>query len=422
MDKTKIFIWALYDFANSIVMIAFFLYFSQWLIIDRGVPDIWFNIILVISSLAYVLTGPVLGAIADKTHNMITGIRASTIATAVLFALTGAITVFVPEQEVLAMITFTLATAAYQLSFIYYNPLLEQIAPKEKFGVVSGWGLLGNYLGQICAVLIALPFATGAITLFGEPGRAQAFIPATLIFLVLALPLLISFKRNTSTLPVEIKPSKEYRAVWGEFKELFRIPNIARFFIAYFFFNDAVITASNNFPIYMERVFGVDDTLKSIVLIGILLTSAIGSPLSGWIADKIGFRKTLLGILIGWVVIFPILAVTTDIVAMFIITMVMGLWFGSAWTVTRAMVIKYTPPEKVSQSFTYYGLMERFATFIGPVSWGLIVAYGPTAHAFNYRGAAFAMALFVLIGFYIAKKLPEDAMSESKNAILESRS
>ena len=42
--KKNVFLWALYDFANSLVSIVFFLYFAQWLVIDQGVADIWFNL------------------------------------------------------------------------------------------------------------------------------------------------------------------------------------------------------------------------------------------------------------------------------------------------------------------------------------------------------------------------------------------
>ena len=410
MNKRKIFIWSLYDFSNSIVMIAFFLYFSQWLVIDRGVSDFWFNITLTISSLLFLLIGPVLGSIADKTGNKVTGIRATTILTGGFYLLTGIVTVFYPSHEVIAAILFTVASAFYLLSFIYYNSFLKDLAPQEKHGVVSGWGLVGNYLGQIAAILITLPFTTGMITLWGAPGRAQAFIPATIIFLLLALPMLISYKKEKRDVVTKINVLSEYKNVWRDLINLFKIPNLGRFLIAYFFFNDAVLTAGNNFPIYMERVFGMSDSIKSMVLIGIMITSAIGAPLSGWIADKIGFKKTLVGVLIGWIIIFPLLSIANTVPLLIAITVIMGLWFGAAWTITRAMVIRYTPNESLNKSFAYFTLMERFATFVGPVSWGLIVAYAPHANAINYRSAALCMAIFVIIGLIILKKLPNDSI------------
>jgi UMF1 family MFS transporter len=409
VDKKKIFIWSLYDFANSIVMVAFFLYFSQWLVIDRGISDFWFNITLSASSLIFLLVGPVLGGIADKTGDKITGIRVTTILTAVLYFITGSIAAFFPDHDILAAIFFTLSTAVYLLSFIYYNSFLKDLALPEKRGVVSGWGLVGNYLGQISAILIALPLATGVVTLWGMPGRAQVFIPATIIFLLLSLPLLITFKKGASTIvPVKIKITDEYGNFWRSFLNLVKTPNLGRFFIAYFFFNDAVLTAANNFPIYMDRVFGAGDSVKSYILLGILVTSAVSCPLSGLIADRIGFKKTLMGILVGWVVIFPLLAFTQSIVFLLLVTILMGLLFGSVWTVTRAMVIKLSPNGSLNQSFSYFVLMERFATFVGPISWGIIVAVAPHSGAFNYRLAALSMVIFVIIGFFITKKLPKD--------------
>lgn len=405
MNKKKIFIWALYDFANSFVTIAFFLYFSQWLVIDRGVSDFWFNITLAVSSVLYLLVGPVLGSIADKTGNKILGLRLTTGLSFLLYFITGVITVLAPEHYALATVVFTIASATYLLCFIYYNSFLEDIAPIERRGFVSGWGLVGNYLGQLCAVLVSLPFATGVITLFGASGRAQAFLPASIIFIILALPMLITF-RNANRKQAEIRIKHEYRTVWQSFKDLLKIPHLGKFFLAYFFFNDAVLTSANNFPIYMDRVFGATDGIKSYVLAGILITSAIGCPIAGWIADRIGFKKTLIGILIGWIVIFPLLATAQTIPALFIITIFMGLWFGAAWTVTRAIVLHLTPPDKLNSSYTYFTLMERFATLVGPVSWSLIVMYGPITHAWNYRLAALAMAVFVFIGLLITKKLP----------------
>lgn len=407
MNK-KIFIWSLYDFANSIVMIAFFMYFSQWLVIDKGVSDFWFNLTLTLSSLIFLLVGPVLGSIADKTGNRTVGIRVTTVLTGILYLITGIIAVFYSSHEIIAAIFFTIASAVYLMSFIYYNSFLDELASPEKHGTVSGWGLVGNYLGQICAVLISLPFATGLVSLWGTPGRSQVFIPSVIVFLLLTLPLLVSFKARKQDNPVKINISSEYKNAWREFMELSRLPNLGRFFVAYFFFNDAVLTVANNFPIYMERVFGANDSIKSYVLLGILVTSAISCPLAGWMADKVGFKKTLVGILLGWIVIFPFLALANSLTLLVLTATVMGFLFGAAWTVTRAMVIRYAPGRSLNKSFAYFVFIERFATFIGPISWGLIVAYAPHSGGFNYRASALAMVIFVIIGFLVAKKLPDE--------------
>jgi hypothetical protein len=71
---------------------------------------------------------------------------------------------------------------------------LHYIAPPEKWGKVSGIGEAGNLLGEVFGLLITLPLASGAVYLFGEAGRAQTFLPATVLFFILALPMLLFFK------------------------------------------------------------------------------------------------------------------------------------------------------------------------------------------------------------------------------------
>lgn len=400
-------LWALYDFANSFVLITFFLYYSQWLVVDRGISDFWFNMTFVGSSLLFLLTVPVAGSIADKLKVNLPGLRITTLLAALSFGATGIIATFFPSYYVVSIITFSFATYLYLFCFTYYNPLLHDVAISEKHGLASGWGQFGNWLGEISGLLVALPFAVGTVTFFGAPGRAQTLIPATILFLLFATPMLLFFKESAVRSTTLISIKGEYKSIVKSFLELCKSPGVGLFFLSYFFFNDAVTTASNNFPIYVDQVFGVGDNIKSYLLIGILITSAIGAPISGWIADKIGLRKALFWVLGGFLVVFPLMAIAKSLTFFAFICVVMGLWFGSVWTVTRAYLMQITPSSMMNQSFTYYTLMERLATFVGPISWGLIVTFLPRVNAFNYRAAAMAMAVFVFIGIFFAKKLPK---------------
>ena len=74
-------VWILYDFANSILMITFFMYFSQWLVIERGVTDLWFNLLFVFSTILLLIAAPPLAAWADGCGKMLPFLRWSTVAT-----------------------------------------------------------------------------------------------------------------------------------------------------------------------------------------------------------------------------------------------------------------------------------------------------------------------------------------------------
>ena len=163
----------------------FFLYFSQWLVVDKGVPDFWYNMIFTIGSVLLLLTAPILGSIADKTGRQQNYLNRITILVFLFFLLATFTTLFFSQKVFLAALFFLLANYLYQFSFVFYNALLHHIAPREKWGQVSGIGQTGNWLGQIVGLLITLPLAGGAVYLVGEAGRAQTFLPAVIIFLFL---------------------------------------------------------------------------------------------------------------------------------------------------------------------------------------------------------------------------------------------
>jgi len=415
MNRKNVFLWTLYDFANSIVTIVFFLYFSQWLVVDKGVPDFWYNMIFTIGSALLLLTTPILGSIADKTGRQQKYFNKITVLTFLCFLGASFTTLFFSQKIFLAALFFLLANYLYQFSFVFYNAFLHHIAPKEKWGRISGIGQAGNWLGQIAGLLITLPLASGAIYFIGEAGRAQTFLPAAILFFILALPMLFFFKlpKQESHNP-QINLKEEYKNQWNQFKELVKDPNMKLFLIAYFFFNDAIITASNNFPIFLQNVFAVPDNTKSMILVGILATSVIGALCSGWVADKIGLKKTLTIVIGSWVVLFPVLGLVQNFSLFVACTIVMGFLFGSIWTVTRAVMTVLTPPEKLNFGFSFYTLAERVSTFLGPLAWGLITSLlinlGPT----RYRLAAISMAVFVAIGLYFVRKVE---IKESPKAI-----
>ncbi|HLB51059.1 MAG TPA: MFS transporter [Patescibacteria group bacterium] len=406
MNRKDVFLWTLYDFANSIVSIVFFLYFSQWLVVDKGVSDFWYNMIFTIGSVLFLLTAPILGSIADKTGRQQKYFSKITVLTFICFLGATFTTLFFSHKVFLAALFFLLANYLYQFSFVFYNAFLHHIAPPEKWGRISGIGQAGNWFGQIVGLLITLPLASGAIYLIGEAGRAQTFLPSVVLFFIFALPMLLFFKLpKQKTINSKIDLKEEYKNQWNQFKALIKDPNMKLFLIAYFFFNDAIITASNNFPIFLQNVFAVPDNTKSMILVGILVTSVIGALCSGWITDKIGLKKTLTIVIGSWVVFFPILGTVQNFSLFVWCTIFMGFLFGSIWTVTRAAMTALTPVEKLNYGFSFYTLAERVSTFLGPLAWGLITSLLVNLGSTRYRLAAISMAIFVAIGLYFVRKV-----------------
>ncbi|MEK6800478.1 MAG: MFS transporter, partial [Nanoarchaeota archaeon] len=243
--KKNIFLWVLYDFANSLVSIVFFLYFAQWIVIDRGISDLYFNLTFTISALLLLFTVPITGTLLDKYLRRITGLRYTTVLTAIFYGICALFAI--TNNEIYALIFFTLGLYSYLLSFTFYTPLINDISKPEKRGIVSGLGITANYLGQFAGLLIALPFSNGTLNLFGSIARAETLLPSVIAFFIISLPMLIFFK----------EPKKEsgkfilkyhIKEMITETKLLFSLSSVGLFLLAYFLFNDAILTASNNFP------------------------------------------------------------------------------------------------------------------------------------------------------------------------------
>lgn len=403
--KGNIFLWALYDFANSLVSIVFFLYFAQWLVIDKGVSDLYFNLSFTVSALLLLFTVPLTGTLLDKYLRRITGLRYTTIFTVVFLGICAILAI--SDKPILALIFYTIGFYSYLLSFTFYTPLINDISKPERRGLVSGLGISANYLGQIVGLLIALPFSNGSLSFFGSTPRAETLLPSVLFFFVLSLPMLIFFK----------EPKKEsgklifkqgLKEMATETKLLLSYSSVAFFLLAFFLFNDAILTAVNNFPIFLEQVWGISDTIKTYLLLAVLVTSAIGGTLSGFIADKLGHKRTLIFILIGWAIIFPFMGLITNFKLFVVMSIILGLWFGANWAVSRSLMSHLAPKGKHNLAFAYYGLAERASSFVGPIVWGLIVSQLVSMGSYRYRIAMLSLAGFIILGLFFLSKVKDD--------------
>ncbi len=410
-NKRNIFLWVLYDFANSLVSIVFFLYFAQWIVIDRGIADIYFNLTFTISALFLLFTIPLTGTLLDKSLRRITGLRYTTIFTVIFYGLCALFAV--SNKEIYALVFFTLGLYSYLLSFTFYTPLINDISTPEKRGRISGLGIGANYLGQIVGLLIALPFSTGSLSLFGAEFRAETLLPSVMVFFILSLPMLIFF-REPKKVAVKFNFRNSIRETIAETKLLLSYSSVAFFVLAFFFFNDAILTASNNFPIFLEQVWGVSDTVKTYMLLGILVTCSIGGVLSGYVADRFGHKRTLMFILCGWLIILPFIGFITNFTLFVVATTIMGLWFGSNWTVSRSVMSYVAPKGKHNLAFAYYGLAERASSLLGPIVWGLTVSSLVSLGSFRYRIAVLVVTIFIIFGIIALSRVRDDRKNNGR--------
>lgn len=404
-------IWALYDFANSFAIVVFGIYFSQWLVIDHHASDLKYNLIFVFSSFLLLITAPILGVIVDKGRTKLPALRIVTAYSFVSLLFLSLLAQVAPPTTVVLDLVLALAVIAqyfFQLSYVFYNPLLKELGDTTEQAQISGVGEAAAGLGQLAGLLVTLPFATGVIYLIGHHDESQVFLPTALFFLCLALPMVLFFKEKSqpSKAPVKVDVLEEWHNIYQHFLDLRKHPGVLRFLLAFFFFNDAILTAGHNFPIYVQRIFHVDEQMKVILIGAIVIASAVGALTAGWLAKYVGEKKLMLAILACWAVFLPVTALQQELPEFIVCMSVVGLLLGSSAAIARAVMAYLSPPEEATHIFSYYAMTSRLASFLGPVSWGLITYSLRHYGLVRYQVALAAMTVFVIIGFLLVRGVP----------------
>jgi len=376
--------WALYDFANSIPFIVFIFYLSQWLVVDQGNPAWWFNATLIGSSLLFIAIVPFASTKIDARGNKLRGLRVWTCLSLSLLALVAIIAVAWPEYDMWVAVGFTFALYAYLMCYVYFTPMLSDLSTETNRARISGIGQAANAAGQVAGLVLTYPFVEGLVTWFGASPRAETLLPSVLAMAVLSIPMLVWYKepnqQNADRAPETTNTARHF------FDAVIRNKPLALFLVAYFLVSDALLTFSSNFTLFLENIYGTADGTKAILAIGILVFAAFGGAVSGYM--------------------FAAAAVLQSFALVAAVFLVGGLFFGPVWAVSRAVIGQLALSTHTAASYAFYVIADRFATFIGPLTWsGVLIIAGE--NELGYRLAIFSMAIIVAMSLLFMRFVPE---------------
>lgn len=382
-DKKAVAGWAIYDFANTIFsMNIVTMYFAQWVVVDNRIEDIYYSVSYAASMLLVAITMPALGAISDARGKRLPYLFILTsgciLATFVLGITSNSMTE-VATTVFLALILFAFANYCYEGGLVFYNALLPEVSTPKSIGKVSGWGVALGYVGAILGLLLVKPFVDGHIFSFKLPftqgGRQNAFIPTAIFFLLFSLPIFLWVKERVKQNLERIKIKEAFRRVWEGISNTKRFPGVLKFLLAFYFFADAIATVNIFMAVYAQVVMGFSDSVKIWYFIVATTFAVVGSFLCGYVTDLIGPKKTLVFVVLGWILCLSVVMFTADKTVFWIIGPLIGICLGSTWTSSRPLLTGLVPKETLGQFFGLYALSGKVAAVIGPLLWGTAVLY-----------------------------------------------
>ena len=397
---TVIISWALYDLANQFfVLNVVTLYFPTWLTIVNKAPEILYSISFGFSMICIALLSPILGVLADQGGKRKSFLVYFTLLSIVFTMLLGTTT-----NIYVALIFFAVANFGCQAGIVFYNALMVDVAPTGKIGLISGFGRMCGYIGAIVALYISKP-------VLENMGYQATFVLTGILFLIFALPCMIILKdKEKGSIVSCVMKRSLWTHAFTELKETVtkshKFPELRNFFKAAFFALCVVHAIILFMAVYAAQVFKLDTTQLVHFIAFSTLFAILGSIISGFVCDKIGYKKSLLIIYSVWIVAL-FLGGVTYAPFHWVIGALVGLSLGATWVVFRALVVELVPQSNLGEAFGLFNLVSYCAGIVGPLCWGFIRLVGSRYGDWGTRAACLSMIVFLVVAIAYLMKVKE---------------
>lgn len=403
-EKRGIISWCLYDLANSafptvITTFVFATYFTT-AVAETSVSGqaIWGNSMAAAAAIIAVMA-PVVGAIADFS-----GGRKLWLAGFSLLCILATASLWFVTPDVsaipMAVVGLILATIGFELGMVFYNAMLPDVASRDYYGRVSGWGWGVGYLGGLCALVIALfGFVQTETPLFGITKDGAAHVRATTLlvavwFALFCLPTFFFVKEKArETRPIGAAVRLGLRSLFTTFTHFKTYRTAFWFLLARMIYTDGLNTLFAFGGIYAAGAFGME--LSEVIMFGIALnvTAGLGAAVFAFLDDKWG-AKTVLVIALSSLILLGCIAFTTDSKTVFwTVGVIVGTFIGPSQAASRSLMARLAPEALRAEFFGLYALSGKATAFLGP----LILAWVTTAFDSQRLGMVTILA-FLAVG------------------------
>nr|WP_237409645.1 MFS transporter [Chlorobium phaeovibrioides] len=383
------------------VTFAFPLYFKNVICGGEAYGDALWGASISVSMLLVAVVSPVLGASADysgRRKRFLFSFTILSVAATALLSFAG------PGMAVYAILLFVLANIGFEGGLVFYDSYLKEITSEKSIGRLSGYGFAMGYLGALSILLLMRPLLEGGISALNASNVQMSFLLSALFFALFAAPIFLVFrdenKRVGSILSVEAV-LRSLREVRHTVTHIMNYPDLSRFLLAYFFYNDAILTVIAFSSIYAQNTLHFT-TSELIVFFMLVQTTAIaGSVIFGFVTDKIGPKRTIVITLCIWIAVVLGAIVLEGKESFFMVGMLAGMSMGSSQAASRSMMARLTPPSHVTEFFGFYdGTFGKASAVAGPLVFGLV-----SSGAGSQKAALASLLVFFVVGMVLLTRV-----------------
>lgn len=453
ISRLSVFSWALYDLANTIFsMNIVSLYFGLWVVNEMAGTDANYGNANSISMALMFLSAPVLGALSDQAGRRMPFLIITTLLCVTFTALLGV------GGLIVSLLVFVIANYMFQAGLIFYDSLLPTVSTEENRGKVGGFGVglgyMGSFIGvgsgllllstigytgifRLSAVLFlifAIPcflfvkeqptqglrglgsilraayeqtYAKGLRTISNWPRYFAVWAIIGLFQGVLAV-ILISLPGGQARwwfplagIAAGLLQSIILLPVVGPLLHARKYPGLTRFLAGRIFYTDPINTIIVFMGIYVTNEVGFSESEAQIVLLVSIAAAVMGGFGWGFVVDRIGPKRSLNLVLLTWMgvlslaILIAVLSLPPDL--FWVVACVAGIALGGTWAADRPYMLRLSPPRYVGEFYGLYSMVGRFASIIGPFTWGYIA----DTLGLGRPAAIASLLVFIIIAFVV---------------------
>ena len=427
--------WALYECARNqfyvfINIYVFSAYFAQVVVADPVKGQVFWGYTLTMAAALIAILAPLCGAIADAG-----GRRKPWIFSCLVLAIPSTALLCLAKPHMVSgvtwvMVALILANSGYELSSVFFNALLPRVAPKSRFGSVSGLAYaIANVacLGMFVVYLIVAHAATGILPqgMYYEE-RALPIVVA-LWWVAFSLPLFFVVPDVEGTgKPAATIIRTGLTSLYHSIRTLRQHPAVADFLLARMVFNEGFIVLMMFQGVLAGGVLGWTAVQLSVMGLSLSVAAIAGASAAGWCDDHIGSRATLrlciYGLMIANVMLVFISPSSVMLVhvnptpvgggmfprvadrAFFLAEAIVAFAVTGGLTSSRAMLARLAPKDMLNEMFGLYSLSGTATSFMGP----LVIAILTRVSGNQQTGIA-AGLIFLLGGLILLNRVKRDS-------------
>ena len=190
-------------------------------------------------------------------------------------------------------------------------------------------------------------------------------------------------------------------------RNLLAYGGIGTFIVATLLYTDAANSAIANMALYGREVFGMGQGEIRNLLLFSAVFAVVGSTVSGYASDRTGPKKTLVAVLVTWIVAIVLAAVALAPWMLMLAGPLVGVALGGTWTVSRVMLVALSPSQKLGEFFGLFSLVGKLSAVAGPaITYVLLYAFGDLG-TLAYRLAIGSLALVMALGLALLLRVPD---------------